>query len=136
MHEFHRIIFSIRFQVQSSFDVNLLSATDMPLHEYGRLSMNVFKIIINREDFDNINGVRSNRTPYLHFCLMRQNEGDRRLKAIAMIHNPKIDLSIVDSNGKTAFDIAYEQGHNDIAGLIFKKVLMSKLMLLLLIGRL
>ena len=43
-------------------------------------------------------------------------------KAIAMINHPKIDLSIRDEYGRTALDIAREQGLDDIAALIESKI--------------
>ena len=95
---------------------------NLALHEYSYLSVDAFKTVINRADFQHINHIRGNGT-HLHYLLSFPEFGAKqKAKAIAMINHPKIDLTLKDGNEKTVLDIAREKGFSDIAKIIESKM--------------
>ena len=48
-------------------------------------------------------------------------------RARLLINDRRIDLSLQDHGGMTAFDIACDKGLNELAGLIHSKMIMNEL---------
>ena len=107
----------------SNTNVNMISYKwNLVIHEYAYLSVEAFKTVINREDFQQINHYRGNGT-HLHYLLSFPEFGAKqKLKAILMINHPKINLKLKNKYEKTVLDIAREKGLSDMITIIESKI--------------
>ncbi len=100
---------------------NMQIHNNIALHEYGTSPFEVFKLVLERSDFEEINHSNGSFT-LVHFVLQHIDVGDNKLKAVAMINDSRIDLSIKDFTGRTALDIALEKRLHEIVRLIRKNM--------------
>ena len=106
-------------------DVNVIH-DGIPLHRYANIPLEVFQVLINRSDFNQINYCDEGHT-YLHFALCFHDENESISKAVAMIKHPRIDLGTQDHHGYTALDVARYQELTEIVELIESRLQSSRI---------
>ena len=85
---------------------------------YTRLPVEALELVLAREDFLQINFQDTAGRSALHYAVI-SNDCDR---AQRLINDPRIDLTLQSSSGKTALDVAEEHGLDDLTGLIRNKL--------------